>query len=417
MSVNTLSEQERQGHLDLALQVTQIPTAAGREQRVIAWLMAWIQARPDLALTTDEAGNMVVAFKDGPAGSNGGAGTAASPVFFTAHLDHPAFVVERMIAPTTLELSFRGGVMDDYFVDARVRLWPRTADTESLATPIEGTLIGPSVESGGYNKHWLCELDSAHDDITLGDVATWAVAPGAIEDGLIKTLVCDDLVALAAALCAFDVLRKKHLAGEKIEDVRLLFTRAEEVGFIGAIAACRLGTIPAGARIIALENSRAFADSPVGGGPIVRVGDRLSVFSPTLSAAVAMRAEQIAGAPATPSSTQKADAAPHATPKWRWQRKLMAGGACEATVFFAYGHEATCVCMPLGNYHNMADLEAVQAGTNTTPPKVDREFVSVADFHGLVDLLIACGERLPQAPATMERIDKLWNERQGVLGV
>ncbi len=413
MSVNTLSEQERLGHLDLALQVTQIPTAAGREMRVIQWLRRWISARPELTLTTDEAGNMVVAIRNAPAGSNGGAG--GSPVFFTAHLDHPAFVVERMIAPTTLELSFRGGVMDDYFKDGRVRLWPRTADTESLATPIEGTLIGPSVESGGYNKHWLCELDSAHDDITLGDVATWAVAPGAIEDGLIKTLVCDDLVALAAALCAFDVLLRKHLAGEKIEDVRLLFTRAEEVGFIGAIAACRLGTIPTGARIIALENSRAFADSPIGGGPIVRVGDRLSVFSPTLSAAVALRAEQIAGAPATPTAQQKADAGSQSGPKWRWQRKLMAGGACEATVFFAYGHEATCVCLPLGNYHNMADLDAVQAGTNTTPPKVDREFVSVADFHGLVDLLIACGEKLPQAPSTMERIEKLWHERQGVL--
>jgi putative aminopeptidase FrvX len=401
---------ERQGHLELALQLTQIPTAAGREQRVVRWLTRWFQARPDLLLETDGAGNMAVSIR--------GAGGAKPPVCFTAHLDHPAFVVERMVAPTTLELSFRGGVMDDYFKDARVMLWPKTDDgtSEGIEEPIRGVLIGPSPTPGAYNKHYLCELDSPHDDITLGDVATWDVGPGAIEDGLIKTTVCDDLVALAAALCAFDRIRAMRAAGERTEDVRLLLTRAEEVGFIGAIAACRLGTIPAGSRLIALENSRSFADSPIGGGPIVRVGDRLSVFSPTLSASVAQRAEEIAGAPATPSAQQKADAAAHATPKWRWQRKLMAGGACEATVYCAYGHDATCVCLPLGNYHNMADLDAVQAGTNATPPRVDREFVSVADYHGLVDLLIACGERLPQAPSTMDRIDKLWTERQGVLG-
>lgn len=401
---------ERQGHLDLALQLTQIPTAAGREQRVVRWLKRWFQARPELEIAEDGAGNLTVSMR--------GAAGARPPVYFTAHLDHPAFVVERMVAPTTLELSFRGGVMDDYFKDARVQLWPRTEDDSAsgLAPPIGGVLIGPSPSGGsgggGYNKHYLCELDSAHDDITLGDVATWEVGPGAIEDGLIKTTVCDDLVALAAALCAFDRLRVMRAAGERTEDVRLLLTRAEEIGFIGAIAACRLGTIPAGARLIALENSRSFAESPIGGGPIVRVGDRLSVFSPTLTASVAQRAEEIAGAPATPTAQQKADAAP----KWRWQRKLMAGGACEATVYCAYGHDSTCVCLPLGNYHNMADLDAVQAGTNTTPARVDREFVSVADYHGLVDLLIACGQHLPQAPSTMDRIDKLWNERQGVLG-
>lgn len=422
MSLHTLSEAERQGHLDLALQVTQLPTAAGREMRVIQWLKRWVSARPSLLLGEDGAGNMSVSIRGaagaggtGVGGADGGgaAGKPGGPVYFTSHMDHPAFVVERMIAPTTLELSFRGGVMDEYFNDARIKLWPKTDDGtgQGIAKPIRGVLLGPSPTPGPYNKHYLCELESTHDDISLGDVATWDVGPGAIEDGLIKTTACDDLVALAASLCALDKLLAIREAGGHTEDVRLLFTRAEEVGFIGAIAACRLGTIPAGARLIALENSRSFADSPIGGGPIVRVGDRLSVFSPTLSASVAQRAEQIAGGASTPSSTQKADAAP----KWRWQRKLMAGGACEATVYFAHGHEATCVCLPLGNYHNMADLDAVQAGTNSSTPRVDREFVSVTDYHGLVDLLIACGERLPQAPSTMDRIDKLWDERRSVL--
>jgi endoglucanase len=137
----------------------------------------------------------------------------------------------------------------------------------------------------------------------------------------------------------------------------------------------------------------------------------MSVFSPGLTAAVAKRAEDIAGGPATPLATQRAADRP-----WKWQRKLMAGGACEATVFCAFGYEATCLCLPLGNYHNMADLAAVQAKVNTQRPLVGPEFVSIADFDGLVDLLVACGQNLPAAASIRERIDKLWNDRAFVLG-
>ena len=98
-----------------------------------------------------------------------------------------------------------------------------------------------------------------------------------------------------------------------------------------------------------------------------------------------------------------------------WQRKLMAGGACESTVFCAAGYEATCICLPLGNYHNMADLAAVQAGKNETPPRVGPEFISLSDYRGLVDLLVACGTSLPEAGPVSERIEKLWVERAFVL--
>ena len=84
-----------------------------------------------------------------------------------------------------------------------------------------------------------------------------------------------------------------------------MLTRAEEIGFIGTLGACRDATIPKEARLITLENSRSFADSPVGGGPIVRVGDRLSVFSPTLTSAVARRAEDVAGGPSSVTASQK----------------------------------------------------------------------------------------------------------------
>ncbi|MEX2217410.1 MAG: hypothetical protein WD749_01510, partial [Phycisphaerales bacterium] len=334
-------------------------------------------------------------------------GPTQGPVYFTAHLDHPAFVVERLLGPATAQLAFRGGVMDDYFKDARVVL--HTRDNRRYPA----TLTGRAQLGCAVFKSYVADLDAdAAEDLRPGDIATWELPPARIKDGLIHTHACDDLAALAAAIAAFDTLREARQAGEQVGDVRLLFTRAEEVGFVGALAACRDKSIPQGSRILALENSRSFDDSPLGGGPIVRVGDRLSIFSPALTAAVAARAEEVAGSPAQPMATQKqADLSP-----WRWQRKLMAGGACEATVFCAYGYEATCVCLPLGNYHNMADLAAVQAGTFQGQPRVAPEFVSLADFRGLVDLLVACGLHLPAAPDTRAKVDKLWDERRFVIG-
>ena len=123
-------------------------------------------------------------------------------------------------------------------------------------------------------------------------------------------------------------------------------------------------------------------------------------------------AKGLAGQDAMPRATEHAPGA-----GWRWQRKLMAGGACEASVFCRLGYEATCVCLPLGNYHNMADLAAVQAGTNEARPRVGREFIGIDDYLGMIDLLAACGLGLPETPSFAERVEKLWDERKFVLDV
>lgn len=389
-----ITDTQRAGHLEWLRQITRIPTAAGRERRVIGWVERWVADRPELSLTTDAAGNLTIARANEAA--------ADRPVYFTAHLDHPAFVVERVIGPGAVQLAFRGGVMDDYFPEARVVI--HTEDEKHLGATIGEKIDGPDA----HFKRFMADLDDESDAVCPGDIATWELPEQEIIDGQLHTNVCDDLAALAAALSALDVLL--HDA-KPIGNVRVLLTRAEEVGFIGAIAACRNKTMPRGSRVIALENSRAFEDSPIGGGPIVRVGDRVSIFSPGLTAACATRAQDITGRPAIPVASQKeSDLSAR-----RWQRKLMAGGACEASVFCTYGYESTCLCLPLGNYHNMADLAAVQAGTNTTRPRVGREHIAIDDYEGLVDLLVACGRVLPEADSFAERVEKLWDDLSFVL--
>lgn len=384
----------------LLLELTSIPTVAGREGRVVAFIERWCAARSDVLLARDDAGNLTLSIRGDAHGP---------PIYTTAHLDHPAFVVDRIIGPGTLELAFRGGVMDDYFAGARVEVV--TADDRRLPGTLIERVVGAA--SLGADKHFLCELDHADDSITIGDMARWRFPDPEIIDGILHTHACDDLAAAACALEAFDRFRDRRARGETTADARILFTRAEEIGFVGAIAATRRGTIPADAKVVALENSRAFPESPIGGGPIVRVGDRLTIFSPRLTDDIARIAEDIAGGPSTPTASQKEGD----LPKWKWQRKLMAGGACEATVFCHAGFDATCVCLPLGNYHNMADLAAVQAGTNAEPPRVGREYIALADASGMVDLLVACYERLgaPPMSKTAERIEKLWDERRAIL--
>lgn len=405
-SAVSVTEEARARHLAWLLEVTAVPTAAGHERRVVAWIESWVRERPELSLERDQVGNLVVRLA--------GVEVSEAPLYLTAHLDHPAFVVDRVVSPSVVELAFRGGVMDDYFKDARVELIDRDGHT------VRGTLAERVDGANPKFKSFLCELDRDDGSLRPGDIGRWDLPdPEVLEiDGVecVATHACDDLAALAAALSAMDELRARKRAGEPVGDVRLLLTRAEEVGFIGAIGACKLGTVEPGARLIALENSRSFTDSPIGGGPIVRVGDRVTVFTPEMTAAVAQVAEQVSGGPAQPTAAQKQNE----MPKWRWQRKLMAGGACEASVFCAYGRASTCVCLPLGNYHNMADLAAVQAGTNAAPARAGREYIAVSDYHGLVDLLLACAVELSDPAGAhgssfRSRVESLWNDLSFVL--
>ncbi|TVS09186.1 MAG: hypothetical protein EA423_00400, partial [Phycisphaerales bacterium] len=302
----------RNEHRRWLLELTTLPTAAGREWRIERWVRLWAEARPGLTVEADPGGNLVIAMEPGKVGPGKDAANGFSegppvfltahmdhpgkdaakgfsegpPVFLTAHMDHPAFVVERIVSPTTVELAFRGGVMDDYFDEAKINIFAAGAKGEHAAKAVISERTG---EQQPY-KRFLAELEAPDDQIALGDVGVWELPEAEIDaEGILHTNACDDLAALVGALAALDELHRARKEGAQVRDTRVLLTRAEEIGFIGAIGACRNKTMPEGSRVIALENSRSFIDSPIGGGPIVRVGDRLSTFSPALTAAVSKR--------------------------------------------------------------------------------------------------------------------------------
>jgi endoglucanase len=363
--------------------LTVIPTAAGREQRVIAWVKTWVKRRPGLVLAEDKAGNLFITRR-----SQGK--RARPPLFITAHLDHPAFVVCDVSHAGTIELEFRGGVNDSYFENAAIEILDSKNDSHPAA------IISLDSSAQPF-KRVVASLERPTTSIATGDIGRWRFESPVprLVDGLLYTHACDDLAAVAAALSALDVLRLRKGA----EHVGAILTRAEEVGFIGAIAACRFKSVPRRARLICLENSRSFSESPIGAGPIVRVGDKMSVFEPTLTNRLA----------AIMMAHQKTN------PRFQWQRKLMPGGTCEATTFSSFGYHATCVCLPLGNYHNMSDIEGTTAGKR--PALVAPEFIAVADYHGMIDMLVIAAEQLDGAGTSSLKawMNQLYHEHGHVL--
>ena len=313
----------------------------------------------------------------------GAARRATAPIFFTAHMDHPAFVVAQVCGARELTAEFRGHVQERFFVGSPVLLH------SDGRRPARGRVVEfhrPEAPRSDGLARVLFARDVA---ARPGDLLTWDVGAPRIRQGRLEAPSCDDPAGVAAALAALDVLLgERRFRG----DVRVLLTRAEETGFVGAIAACRAGTLPRQGRFITLETSKSFPESPIGGGPVIRVGDRTGIFDPDLT----YRLSRIAAAVAAED------------PKFQWQRKLMPGGTCEASVFETYGFKAAACCVPLGNYHNMNEATGRPAA----------ETISLADFDGLVRLLAAVGRNLDDTkrfPPLKVRLEEIFAQRRWLL--
>jgi len=360
------------------VELTGTPSAAGQEWRVVNWLKRYVSRRKQLTMTADKFGNLTIKRKGAK---------SRKPIYITAHMDHPAFVCTEVVSDREVVAEFRGGVGLPYFMNTRVVLYHKNKPAQ------RGKIVKilqkrDSANLGAHDgaKFLLIRLDKKAT-AAVNDVLTWDVGKARIKGDRLHALACDDLAGVAAAVSAYDALQGKADA-----DVRLLLTRAEEMAFIGAIAACKAKSVPKSARLICLENSKSFAESPIGGGPIVRVGDYTSTFDPDLTYRIGQLAQQLG----------------QQDKSFTWQRKLMPGGTCEASAFQAYGHISTCVCLPLGNYHNM----------NEKTRRIDAETISVSDFDGLVRLLVEVGYKLDDkdaSPGLKPRLEGIFEQRKYVL--
>lgn len=340
-----------------------IPTAPFAEHRVIDYIERFCGKRKHLKLTRDRAGNVLVRARVGQR-------TVKRPVCITAHLDHPGFVTDCMTAKNYVRAFWRGGVPPQYFIRSKVRFavegaWVRGVVRSVSVVPRDGQY---RVETA---------VLQVPRDIPSGAVGMWDFPDPVVRGTRIYARGCDDLAGAAAMLCAMDEL----VRSPKSCDAYFLFTRAEEVGFIGAIAACRLRTIPAKCFVVAMETSSERPFAKMGDGPILRVGDKASTFTHAATAYCHRIARELA----------------RDNKRFQYQRKLMDGGTCESSAYCTLGYEATGLCIALGNYHNV----------DAKRKKLAPEYIDLDDFDNVVKWFI----ELARAPHPYTGRDKTLDEQ------
>jgi putative aminopeptidase FrvX len=281
------------------------PTAPFHEYFVRNEIEALLKDCPNVKVKRDKFGNLQATYKHGKKRS--------SPTWvLAAHMDHPAFV--RKPGGGEDEWEFLGGVAKG--------------------------VIDEGIKKGLRKPH------------KNKQIATWNF-PLVIKEGKVEATACDDLIGCAAIISTFWELARLNLE----TTVHAVFTRAEEVGWLGAWHLGNNWPFGDGSVFLSIETSRPVNGADFNNGPVVRVGDRLSVFD-SEAVAVLMRTASEQGI--------------------RVQRCLLDKGACEATALQALGQRSVGISVPLGNYHNTTDNG-----------KIAPEYVMMDDVKATVRLLTA----------------------------
>jgi putative aminopeptidase FrvX len=292
------------------------------------------------------------------------------PLALAAHLDHPGFAIPNFKSQTSKtgqrsQAQFLGGVPNNYFRrGTRLRLMPG-GEPASLGKRI------------GKQKEFELRVDRSPK--SLPEFAVWELEDFAVRRGRIHGRACDDLIGVASILATLIELKRTRARVNVIG----MISRAEEIGFLGALAVAAGKKVPKRSLVISLETSRELPGAVMGNGVILRVGDRTSIFD----------------SEATRFLSEVANARMIANSKFRFQRALMNGGTCEATAYQEFGFQTAAVCVALGNYHNCGPANKIRA-----------EYVSVADALGMVNLLVSAARQMPRYSKLVGKLPARLNE-------
>lgn len=343
------------------------PTAPYAEDGPHAAVRAFVAARPELELVVDEHANVIVRWP----GARSAKRSKTKTLAYSAHLDHPGFLYAGKRRGAH-EATFHGGVPARYFPGAPVRFF----DPETGA-PIATARVRAPVKRGADD---VCALDEVVGDPRVGALGMWDLTPGEVRGTRLHSRVCDDLMGAAAILSTLDWCARTRPAAPLVG----LFTRAEETGFVGCLGLARAARLLDGLAIVGLECSPRRATAKVGLGPVVRVGDKQSVFVPWITERLHEAALELQAA----------------NPRFLFQRALMDGGSCESTAYNAYGVEAGALCLALGNYHNCGPKD-----------RIAPEFVDWNDHESLIALLIAVAKTWdePRERRILARLQRIWS--------
>jgi len=339
--------------LNLLGKILSLPTAPFHERFVSSFLCGELK-KAGIDFQLDGYGN-IIAGRDGE-----------NSVACVAHMDHPGFeIVEAGAGAGWVEADWFGGVGSEYFVRTRVVVYDQSSGKVSARGVVEKISKNPQ---GRVEKMTLRIKGNA----ARGDFGTWDLVPFRRRGELIETKGADDLVGCAVILSALKALKGREIK----QGVRGIFTRAEEQGFIGTLGMVHSGFLPASAKIISVETSKALPGVVLGGGPVIRLGDRTSMFHHQMVIFMDHVAREL----------RKKDR------RFFYQRRVMDGGTCEATPYQLKGHISGGIAVPLNNYHNQGKR------------RIGPEGVYLKDVQGAVRLLVEMVVRMEEFKAPTEEI-------------
>ena len=311
---------------------------------------------------TDSYGNIIAHL----AGSS--ADGSVPPIAFMAHMDHPGFEAVAVDGDFLVGAAM-GGVPQSSF-EAGIPLQIVLPGGERLAA----VTAGPYGEAS--ERKALISLDDASrlSEVPLPSSVVFDLVDFQLEDGFVRMRAVDDLAGCGSTLAMLSAL-----AGQDEPppgDVYGVFTRAEEVGLVGARLLAEAGTLPPETLVVSLESSRTLPGAEIGSGPVIRVGDAGFTFNADAESALNRARETLQARPEG----------------FKVQRQLMSGGTCEASAFSVYGYRTTGIAFPLGNYHNGAPDGGIEA-----------EYIHEEDYLGGVELMLEAVRRMPEREDTFFR--------------
>ena len=342
----------------LLLKILDQPTAPFREAHVIREVLAALKEHK-VPHFLDPVGNIVVGAKSKAEYQKIARTRSKEPLrVFIAHTDHPGFHGVKWNSPTELAVKWHGGTPVAHLESAPVWI------ADSGEHRAEGTLHDSVLLKHGKSLDTsVVRFANAQDTRKKPETlfGAFRFRSTAWKNGeLLYTKAADDLIGVFAILSmAFD--RKPSQA-----PFFAILTRAEEVGFIGAIGHFELGWLKGAKRpvfCVSLETSRTLPGADIGKGPVVRLGDRMTVFTPGHLKVFTDLAQKV-----LPD---------------KFQRRIMDGGACEASAATAYGFSTVGISVPLGNYHNQSFQGGPDSRGELGPAP---EFVHMSDIQGMITL-------------------------------
>lgn len=304
----------------LVKRIFSCPTAPFREHFVLAEIKKVLE-ESSIPYFTDDSGQII-------AGANSRQELHAHPrVGFLAHTDHPGFHVVGQAARDVTAKWF-GGAPFKTMKGKKVRIY----HPEDIKMSWAGKITKFDIKD--YSREGLEFTIRLDREAELPDRAFGAFDfPGMKMQGreVIVTRAADDLAGVVIALGAL-----LDTPAEKRYQSFAVFTRAEEVGFIGCLKLLQEKYIQPSMWTVSLEASRALPLAEIKKGPVLRLGDRSTLFNSEFSILFWKSAQNLA-------TKNK---------KFTYQRRLMDGGSCEATALSLYGIPTTGLAVPLLNYHN-----------------------------------------------------------------